>query len=115
MAIILNKIAFEHAKKLIKEGKLNKGEGNWSESQPTTAVEDSFITNFGLDFYERWFLGINTDSTPDTKGRYEFPIGNFKEVFRSGIVAAKQRAGQYHHAEVEEAAGELLNLIDKTN
>jgi hypothetical protein len=44
MAVILNKKAFEHAKKLVREGKVVADERDaWSEHQPSTQEENDFI------------------------------------------------------------------------
>jgi len=112
MAVSLNPKAFEYAKTLIKEGKVDRDTA-WSKGQPSTEEQDTFLGSHSYDEYSKWFLGINTDKSEDTKGRYEFPIGDFKKIYREGVIAAKQRAGQYHHAEIEDAAGRLLKMIDE--
>lgn len=111
MAVKLNKDAFEFAKKLINEGKFTRGH-SWEEFQPTTEEQDNFIQKHGLSQYGNWFLGVNTEKNSDDKGYYEFPYGNFNVVSRRGAIAAEQRAGQYHHYDIEKAAKELKNLID---
>jgi hypothetical protein len=47
-----------------------------------------------------------------TKHRYKYPVGDFTNVYRSALVAAKSRAAQYHHNDIRQAASELLDLID---
>ncbi len=113
MAIEVNKAGFEQAKRLISEGAVDK-EREWHLMEPTPESEDAYLASVddNMDEYGKWFLAINTEKTPGTKGYYEFPYGDFKAICRSGVIAAKQRAGQYHHADVEAAAGALLDLID---
>ena len=41
-----------------------------------------------------------------------FPYGDFHRVHRSGLIAAKQRAAQRDHDDIERAADELLVLLD---
>jgi len=113
MAIEVNKAGLEYAKALIGEGKVDK-EREWHLMEPTPESEDAYLASVGgdMDAYGKWFLAINTDKTPGTKGYYEFPYGDFKAICRSGVIAAEQRAGQYHHEGVKAAALELKNMID---
>lgn len=108
----VNQRALEYAKKLIQQGKLNIERDSWEQAQPTPASEDQFLENHSYEEYGNWFLAVNEDENEDTKARYEFPIGNFNEIFRSGVIAAEARAGQYHHSDIEAAAKSLLDLID---
>ena len=47
-----------------------------------------------------------------TKGRYEFPYGDFKNVHCCGVLTAESRAGQYKHYDIENAAAHLHGMID---
>ena len=111
MAIVVNQAGFELAKRLIVEGKVDVAR-DWTSAAPTPASEDAYLSDHSIGEYGDWFLALNTEHDADAKAHYEFPYGDFNRVHRSGVVAAKQRAGQYHHAEIESAATELLNLID---
>src|SRR3990167_2378714 len=108
----VNSTSFDFAKQLIRQSKVNKDENNWLVNEPTPESEDLFLADHSFEEYGRWFLAVNEDSDPETKERYEFPIGNFDEIFRSGILTAEKRALQYKHNEVAEAAKALLKLID---
>lgn len=112
MAIILNKEAIEHAKKLITEGHVNNEKENWERCKPTPADEDLYLSQHGIQEYGLWYLGINTDVSEKNKKRYEFPYGDFRHVYRSGLVAAEKRAGQHHADEIEQAAKKLIGIID---
>lgn len=113
MTVKLNRDALENAKKLIREGKFVKDEKDaWSSHAPTTDEENSFIAQHGMDAYEQWFLGKKADENTDNKTAWEFPFGDFSKVHRGGVIAAKVRAGQYHHQEIEHAANDLLQMID---
>lgn len=107
-----NKAAVQHAKDLIKDGKII-ADSDWSEDQPSSDDENKFLDQHGWDEYSKWFLAIDTDENEETKGHYNFPFGDFKKVHRDGVIAAKQRAAQYDYAEIEKAADELLTLIDE--
>jgi hypothetical protein len=107
----LNETALKHAQQLIEQGKYIM-DSDWSKAQPTAAEENEVIAE-GWDVYGRWFLGIATDESPETKARFTFPYGDFRRVHRDGLIAVKQRAAQHHHRSIEEAADELLDMIDK--
>jgi len=104
--------ALEYAKKMIREGKVNCEVHNWTVDQPTPADEDAYLHDHDFVEYGRWFLATQEGTDTDTKEHFEFPIGDFKEIYRAGIIAAKARAGQFKHKEVEKAAAELLEMID---
>ncbi len=110
MPLKLNAKAVEYAKQMIQQGRIDT-QGDWASNQPTAQSENDFLADNDYDAYGNWFLGENSDANPDTKERYEFPIGNFKKIFRSGLIAAEQRAGQYHHEEIKAAAKELLDML----
>lgn len=114
MALKVNEAAIKNAKKLIEEGKITT-EGSWSQAQPSTGQEDKYVQQHGWNDYAKWYLAINTDKKTDEKQHYEFPIGNFKQVNREGLIAAKRRAAQYKHLDIEKAADQLLQLIEKKN
>jgi hypothetical protein len=113
MAVKLNRQAFEHAARLVDEGKYVADQRDaWSEHQPSTAQENEFIAQHGFGEYAKWFLGINDEYPENKKGRYEFPYGDFRAVHRCGLLSAESRAGQYKHFDIERAAAELHGKID---
>ncbi|MBK8022183.1 MAG: hypothetical protein IPK19_12320 [Chloroflexi bacterium] len=109
----LHKAGFEHARALIREGKVKTAETDWSEKQPDTDKDNRFIENHGLEAWGQWHIGIRTDEDEDNKGHYAFPVGDLTRVHRSGVIAAKQRAAQNGYDDIAKAADELLELIDK--
>lgn len=111
MTVKLNSEAVKFAKDLIKSGKYIVGT-DWSEEQPSTDEENQFAQNQGWDTYAQWHLGVDTDYEKDEKSRYAFPFGDFKKVHRKGVIAAKQRAAQNDYTEIENAADDLLQMID---
>jgi hypothetical protein len=114
MAVHLNRSAFTHAKDLIEAGKFVFDERDaWSEHQPSAEQENEFIERHGLGEYGKWHLGINDEKGEQTKGRYEFPYGDFKKVHRCGVISAESRAGQYKHFDIEKAAAQLHEMIDE--
>jgi hypothetical protein len=114
MAVILDHRAFDHAKVLIKEGRYAFDERDaWSEHQPSTQKENEFIRLHGFDEYAKLYLGINDEDAERTKGRHEFPYGDFENVHRCGLISAESRAGQYKHYDIENAAYRLHRMIDE--
>jgi hypothetical protein len=114
MTVKLNQYAYEHAKKLIEQGQFIEDERDaWSDHHLSTQIEEEFIEKDGLLEYGKWFLGINDEYSEDTKRHYEFQYGDFKIVHRCGILAAKSRAAQGKYFDVENAAADLLAVIEK--
>ena len=115
MAIKLNKTAFNYAKELIDEGAVVIDDRDaWSEHQPSTREENEFIRKHGFQEYSKWHLGIDDEQAEDTKRRYKFPYGDFKNVHRCALLSAESRAGQYKHFDIEKAAAHLHGMIDGT-
>jgi hypothetical protein len=112
MGMKLNQDAFDFAKNLIEDGDYETG-GDWSEDQPSTEDENDFLDDYSWDEFSNWYLGLDDEGDKDEKQRYDFPYGDFEDVRRDGVIAAKQRAGQYDYTDIEDAADELLTMIDE--
>ena len=114
MTVKLNSRAYQHAKRLIEEGKFIDDEREaWSDHHPSTQMEQEFIATNGFSEYGKWFLAVNDEYHQDRNRHYEFPYGDFKTVHRCGIFAAQSRAGQDKYYDIEKAAADLLAVIDK--
>jgi hypothetical protein len=113
MTVKLNQRAHEYAKRLIKQGKFIDDEREaWSDHHPPTQAEKEFIEKSGLSEYGDWFLGVNDEYSEKNRRHYEFPYGDFENVHRCGILAAQSRARQDKYFDVENAAVDLLTVID---
>ena len=113
MTVKLNQRAYEHAKRLIGEGKFFDDEREaWSDHHPSTQTEKEFIEKNGFSEYKKWFLAVNDEYKEESRRRYEYPYGDFENVHRCGILAAQSRAGQDKYFDVENAAADLLAAID---
>jgi len=111
----LNVAAFNYAKELISQGHMViDGKGAWREDQPSTEAENEFIRLHGFGEYAKWHLGIDDRFSENTKRRYKFPYGDFKNLHRCGLLAAQSRARQYKYSEIEDAATQLRALIGST-
>lgn len=114
MATKLHDKGFEHAKKMVEDGKVTADDqGNWSKHQPDTDAENAFIEENGIEEFGKWHLGIDPDDEPENKGYYKFPYGDFKKVHRDGLIAVKQRAGEYDYDDILKAGDKLLEMIEE--
>jgi hypothetical protein len=114
MATKLNKHSFEFAQDQVKKGNVVLDQLNdWSEHQPSTRQENDFIEAHGWDEYANWHLGLDDEASEQTKARYKYPYGDFAKVHRCGVLAAETRAGRNKHADIEDAAIRLRDLINE--
>jgi hypothetical protein len=108
----LNEDAFAFAMRLIKERHcIADSKGAWRGHQPSANDENEFIRLYGFGEYAKWHLGIDDHYPANTKQRYKFPYGDFKNVHRCGLLAAKARARQYGYTEIENAAAKLEQAV----
>jgi hypothetical protein len=110
----LNERAVARARRLI-EGRQYVLRSEWGDVQPRAAEENDFLERRSWDEYAEWHLGLTDDAPDETKGRYAFVYGDFRRVHRSGIIACHYRAAEWRHKEIELAAHELLQLLDRTS
>ena len=110
--IELNEPAFAFAMERIKDGQaIADGKGAWTEHRPSAHAENEFIRASGFDEYAKWHLGIDRRFPENSKRRYKFPYGDFKNVHRCGLLAAKARARQYGYTHIKDAAAELAHAV----
>jgi hypothetical protein len=111
----LNEDALAFGAELIKEGHFIKDhKGAWTEHRPSAAEENEFIRAHGFREYAKWHLGIDHRFPENSKRRYKFPYGNFKDTHRCGLLAVKARARQHGYLEIENAATKLERLIEQS-
>ena len=109
--IRLNENALAFASQLIRQGHLiADGKGGWHEHKPSTAVENDFIRAHGFAEYANWHLAVDKRYAVNTKHRYKFPYGDFTNVHRCGLLAAKARAAEYQYPDIEDAAAQLIRM-----
>lgn len=114
MAVKLYRPGYEHAQKLIQEGRFVYDERDaWSDDQPTTKEENQFIEQHGFHEYGKWHLAIDDEEPQDTKAHHKFPYGDFEDVHRCAVLSAESRAGQYKHFDVERATAHLHGMIEE--
>jgi hypothetical protein len=108
----VNPNGLEKAKRLI-EGRQYVLQSEWGDVQPRAVDENKFLESHSFEEYGEWFLGLTEGPADDTKARYAFVYGDFRRLHRSGLIACHYRAAEWRHKEIELAAHELLQLLDK--
>ena len=108
----LNAAAVERARALIgsRQYVLNS---DWGDVQPRAEAENAFLARHSFEEYAAWHLGLTDGATDGTKARYAFVYGDFRRVHRSGLIACVYRASEWRHKDVELAAHELLQELDR--
>lgn len=87
----------------------------WGDVQPRAAQENAFLTSHSWDEYAAWHLGLTDGASEETKARYGFVYGDFRRVHRMGLIACQYRAAEWRHKEIELAAHELLQHLDRVS
>ena len=89
-------------------------DSDWGEVQPRADAQNAYLKSHSWDEYGEWHLGLTEGATDDTKARYAFVYGDFRRLHRTGLIACVYRASEWRHKDVELAAHELLQYLDKT-
>lgn len=108
----VNKDAIAHARRLI-DARQYVLDSDWGEVQPRAADENRFLKSHSWDEYAQWHLGLTDGAADETKARYAFVYGDLRRIHRSGIIASHYRAAEWRHKEIELAAHDLLQYLDK--
>ena len=110
----VNPQAVEHARELIAARRYVL-DSEWGEVQPTAADENAYLESHSWEEYAAWHLGLTEGAKDGTKARYAFVFGDFRRLHRTGLIACVYRAASWRHKDVELAAHDLLQLLDKTS
>lgn len=108
----VNKQAVAKAKALI-EARQYVLNSSWGDVQPTAEDENRFLESHSWEEYAAWHLGLTEGANDETKARHAFVYGDFRRVHRTALIACVYRAAEWRHKEVELAAHDLLQLLDK--
>lgn len=109
----LSKRSYDHARELVRSGHAVRDErDDWSEHQPSAREENRYIDEHGYAEYGKWHLAIDESAPTDTKRRYKYPYGDFRDVHRCAVLSAESRAGQRRHEDVKAAAAHLHGMLD---
>ena len=88
-------------------------ESEWGSVQPKAADENAYLEKHSFEEYELWHLGLTEGAADGTKARYAFVYGDFRRIHRMGLIACLYRAAEWRHKEIELAAHDLLQRLDR--
>jgi len=111
MPNVLNNAGYAHARDLIDKGKI-KESSSWEG--PDAELENKIIEEKGWEEFSKWFLGKDTEANDETKAKWKYPYtDDFENVNRRGLVAIRVRSSQNGDKDIFEAAGKLIEEVDK--
>ena len=108
----VNPQAVARARKLI-DARQYVLRSSWGDVQPSAADENAYLESHSWDDYAAWHLGLTDGANDETKARYAFVYGDLRRVHRSGLIACVYRAAEWRHKDVELAAHDLLQHLDR--
>jgi hypothetical protein len=111
---VLNERAVEKARRLIR-GRQYVLDSDWGDAQPNAEVENEFLASHSWDDYAEWHLGLTEGAADETKARYAFVYGDLRRLHRTGLIACVYRAAEWRHKEIELAAHDLLQVLDRSS
>ena len=110
----VNKRAVARARQLI-DSRQYVLDSDWGERQPRADDENRYLKSHDWAAYAEWHLGLTEGAQDDTKARYGFVYGDFRRIHRTGLIACEYRAAEWRHKEVELAAHDLLQRLDRAS
>lgn len=110
---LVNDAAVARARELI-AAKQYVLDSDWGDVQPDAEAENAYLERHSWDDYAAWHLGLTDGASDETKGRHAFGYGDFRRVHRAALIACVYRAAEWRHKQVEVAAHELLQELDRT-
>jgi hypothetical protein len=111
-AYTVNEDAVGHAKRLI-DARRYVLRSRWQDVQPRAREQNAFLKTHSWEEYAAWHLGLTEGADEEAKARYAFVYGDFRRLHRMGLIACHYRAAEWRHKEIELAAHELLQCLDR--
>ena len=108
----VNRKAVERARALI-HGRQYVLDSDWGDVQPGAEAQNAYLERHSWDEYAAWHLGLTEGATDETKARYAFVYGDLRRLHRTGLIACVYRASEWRHKEIELAAHDLLQRLDR--
>jgi hypothetical protein len=108
----VNEEAVRHAKQMI-DARQYMLRSRWQDLQPRTREQNAFLKTHSWEEYAAWHLGLTEGVAEETKARYAFVYGDLRRLHRMGLIACHYRAAEWRHKEIELAAHELLQYLDR--
>jgi hypothetical protein len=90
-------------------------DSDWGSVQPSAEAQNAYLERHSWEEYAVWHLGLTEGATDGTKARYAFVYGDLRRVHRTALIACVYRASEWRHKDVELAAHDLLQLLDRTS
>jgi len=109
---VVNPDAVDHARELIRKRQYVL-DSDWGSSQPDAEAQNAYLERHSWEEYARWHLGLTDGANDGTKARYAFVFGDLRRLHRTGLIACVYRASEWRHKDVELAAHDLLQELDK--
>jgi len=110
----VNPTAVSKARALI-DGRQYVLDSDWGEAQPDAPAQNAFLETHSWEEYAQWHLGLTEGASDETKARHAFVYGDFRRVHRTALIACVYRASEWRHKDVELAAHDLLQYLDKAS
>jgi len=110
----VNPDAVAHVRRLV-EARQYVLDSDWGESQPDATAQNAYLERHSWEEYAAWHLGLTEGAADGTKARCAFVVGDFRRVHRSGLIACVYRAAEWRHKDVELAAHDLLQHLDRVS
>jgi len=110
----VNPDAVAHCRGLI-ERKQYVLDSDWGSVQPGADAQNAFLERHSWEEYAAWHLGLTEGAADGTKARCAFVYGDLRRVHRTALIACVYRASEWRHKDVELAAHDLLQLLDRTS
>jgi hypothetical protein len=85
----------------------------WGKVQPSADDANDYLERHGWEAYGAWHLGLTVGANDETKARHAFVYGDLRRVHRSGLIACVYRASEWDHKDIELAAHDLLQHLDR--
>ena len=109
---LVNDAAVAHCRELI-DARQYVIRSDWQAAQPRAEQQNAFLDQHSWDEYAAWHLGLTASANDETKARYAFVYGDLRRVHRMGLIACVYRAMEWEHKDIELAAFDLLQRLDK--
>jgi hypothetical protein len=109
---LLNKAAVAKARDLVDAGQYVL-DSDWGDVQPNAEAQNAYLDSHSWEEYGQWHLGLTSGANDETKARHAFVYGDFRRLHRTGLIACVYRASEWRHKDVEVAAHDLLQYLDR--
>ena len=110
----VNQAAVAHARDLIDKRQYVL-DSDLGEVQPGAEAQNAYLERHSWEEYAAWHLGLTEGANDETKARYAFVCGDLRRVHRTALIACVYRASEWRHKDVELAAHDLLQHLDRTS